>query len=229
MRCSSGKPVSEPFRQAAEMRIRRRGKKCEFRARANIVPMSAYRLRGALSSERLSGGRGLSIRRNWTGRSRRGARRTMRSAICWSVRRSAPPLRLPRGRLHPGCRPRDSRPSRPGSGSEHRHSGHVSRARFGAGISPMKRLRGRARSVESRAERLPRDSTVSTLCRQWQGASCTPSYSESRSRFASRGRVEETDRPIILSLVSGERDAVSQFGVSAAVASPLDLACVSRV
>jgi hypothetical protein len=39
----------------------------------------------------------------------------------------------------------------------------------------------------------------------------------------------ETDRPIVLLLVSGKRDAVSQFGVSAAAASPLHLACVSRV
>ena len=229
MHCGSGKPVSEPFRQAAEMRIRRKGKLCEFHARANIVPMSACRLRDRPSSERLSGGRGRSIRRNRTGRSRRGARRTMRSAVCWPVRRSARRPRPPHARLHPGCQPRNSRRSRPGSGSEYRHSGHVSRARFGAGISLMNRLRGRARIVETGAERLLPGSTVSTLCRRWHGASSTPSCSENRWRFADLRRAVETDRPIVLLLVSGKRDAVSQFGVSAAAASPLHLACVSRV
>ena len=217
------------------MWIRRGGNQCGFRARANIRPMSVFRLRDACNSPRLSGRRDRPSWRNHRGRSRRGVKRTTRSAICWPGRRSAPLLGIrharteARYRSEAGNRLKAGPQRQPESRIQLQRADHGSGARSGAGTNLPNRLRGLVEIVQVRARRLLPGSSDSTLCNRWPGASCTPSCSENRWRFVDQRRAVETDRPIVLLLVSGKRDAVSQFGVSAAAASPLHLACVSRV
>ena len=217
------------------MWIRRGGNRCGFRARANIRPMSVFRLRDACNSPRLSGRRDRPSWRNHRGRSRRGVKRTTRSAICWPGRRSAP-LRRPRHartesryRSEAGNRLKAGRQRQPESRIQLQRADHGSGARSGAGTNLPNRLRGLVEIVQVRARRLLPGSSDSTLCSRWPGASCTPSCSESRLLFATHGRAGETDRPILPPLMPRRRDAVSQSRAPTPVVGLPRLACVSQM
>ena len=193
--------------------------------------MSACRPGSASSSPRPFPSRDLSNWRGHSRRSRRGAKHTIRFASCLEGRRTARLLGSRRGTSAPGkaYRLRGRLQRRPGSGIVLRRSGPGSAEPCSARPRQPNRLRARPSGGKDRARRRQPDSAVSILCLRSPAESCTPNCWGSRSAFASPGRARETDRPNVLPLVPGGRDALSQFGRFNAVVDRLHLAFISPV